>query len=83
VTETISNVYDEADHYGYDKSLDHPDEYEKQLPVFSTVTPECNFFMSYDKAPWPKNCRVIKHGLTCNKYEISRDGKHVHSCQLG
>lgn len=52
-------------------------------PVYDTVTPECNFFMQYNEAPWPKNCRVIKHGLDCNKYEISRDGKHVHSCRLG
>jgi hypothetical protein len=64
--------------------LEHPDEYKKQLYVYREVSSKCNYFMGkgYDQPPWPKGCRVIKQGLTCNRYEISRDGKHVHSCNL-
>lgn len=31
-------------------------------------------------APWPANCMIYQHDDICWKYEISRDGKSVDSC---
>ena len=61
-----------------------PDNYAKLHALFDNQSPACNFFMKleYATAPWPANCRIYQHTLSCNKYEISRDNKHVHSCQL-
>lgn len=68
----------------WDLEHDHrlPDHYSKRMALFSTQTPECNFFTGRGlvQPPWPQGCRVYQEGVSCNKYEISRDGKHVHSC---
>ena len=34
-------------------------------------------------APWPKDCRRYQYNNACNKYEISKDGKSVDSCNIG
>jgi hypothetical protein len=43
--EPTSNSVDYSTDYGLDRDLEHPDEYQKQLYAYDTVTPECNFFM--------------------------------------
>ena len=52
--------------------------------LFPNHTKECNFFADQDYivAPWPANCQVYQHTNKCNKYEISRDGKSIESCDL-
>ena len=51
---------------------------------FPNITDECNFFTKLNSlvAPWPKNCKVYQYNDECNKYEISKDGKSVDSCDL-
>lgn len=67
VTDQISpsaHLHDFKPEYGFERDLEHPDEYVKQLYVYDIVTPECNFFSGkgYDSPPWPKDCRVLKYG---------------------
>jgi hypothetical protein len=61
-----------------------PRIHNKSLPFYDQIGEECNFFIELGlvKAPWPAECRVYQHTDGCNKYEISRDGKGVDSCQL-
>ena len=61
-----------------------PRIHNKSLPFYDTIGDQCNFFteLQLSKAPWPPECRVYQHEDGCNKYEISRDGKGVDSCQL-
>ena len=46
----------------------------------------CNFWMAGDSplntAPWTKDCLIYQYDNACNKYQISRDGKKVVSCDV-
>ena len=61
-----------------------PDIHTKPFTLFSNVSAACNFFTEQElvRAPWPQNCQVYQHTDGCKKYEISRDGKKVNSCEL-
>ena len=61
-----------------------PEIHEKDGALLPNITQECNFFhdQGLAQAPWPLNCRFYRSNNNCNKYEISRDGKSVDSCQL-
>ena len=47
----------------------------------------CNFWTAGDAplntAPWTKDCLIYQYDNACNKYQISRDGKKVISCDTG
>ena len=54
---------------------------------FPNITEECNLLGdknldSFLVAPWPKNCKVYQYTNACKKYEISKDGKSIDSCDL-
>lgn len=49
-----------------------------------SVGDQCNFWLwdpnyNANEKPWPKDCKLFQTN-TCDKYEISRDGKSVDSC---
>ena len=61
-----------------------PERYNKTLPFYDNLSESCNFYVEegLTTAPWPKDCRVYSYTNSCNRYEISRDGKSIDSCDL-
>ena len=63
--------------------------YKKTLPFYDQADAECNFFnekmnggKNMTTTPWPEGCRVYSYNNSCNRYEISKDGKSVDSCEI-
>ena len=51
--------------------------------TYTTVSEECNFFVKegLTAQPWPENCQLFWRD-DCSKYEISKDGKSIESCEV-
>ena len=70
-----------------DKCIPRDKIHSKKFALFpiSDSPEECNFWLKLDPplsvAPWSKNCMIYQHDQICSKYEISRDGKSIDSCE--
>ena len=52
-------------------------------PLFKETKCKPFFKNSYDvMSPWPKYCRVYMTSNPCNKYEMSKDGTTILSCDI-
>lgn len=72
---------------GPDKCIKRETLHKKRFALFPIADDpaKCNFWNNATKpmlvAPWPKNCMIYQHTDLCWKYEISRDGKSIDSCE--
>ena len=70
-----------------DKCIKRDIVHKKKFALFPIANQpdKCNFWVNATKpmlvAPWPKNCMIYQHDNVCMKYEISRDGKSIDSCE--